>query len=116
MPGFLEKLFGPPIQSITAQEAHERLGRKGGQSPILLDVRNKDEFQLIHAPNARLVPLHELSRRMNDLPKNREILVICASGSRSRPATKALVQAGYTALNVSGGMNAWVRSGLPIKR
>jgi rhodanese-related sulfurtransferase len=110
----LTRLFGPPLPSLSALEAHEKL--KGGQRSILLDVREPQEFSAGHVAGAKSIPLGALDARMKELPKDREIICVCASGSRSRPAVKALLAAGYAASNLNGGLLAWRRAGLPTQR
>jgi rhodanese-related sulfurtransferase len=111
---FFTRLFGSPVPSVNAQEANQKLSAKA--RPFLLDVRQPDEFRGGHINGAKLIPLGELRERMKELPKNREILVVCASGSRSVSATRQLATAGFNAINVTGGMSAWMRAGLPVKR
>ncbi len=110
----LDSLFGPPVPQLQPAEAQEKL--KSTTKPFLLDVREPDEFRQAHIQGATLIPLGSLQASLARLPKNREILVICASGSRSGSATKSLIAAGYQALNVRGGMGNWMRAGLPVKR
>ena len=112
--GFLSNLFGPSVPSITAEELNEKL--KFGKKPLLLDVRQPDEFRSCHISGAKLIPLNELHRRMQELPKGREIVCICHSGSRSRSASKALAKDGFTVFNVTGGMIAWKRAKLPVQK
>ena len=112
--GFLSNLFGPSVPNITVDELSEKL--KFGKKPLLLDVRQPDEFRAGHISGAKLVPLNELYRRMQELPKGREIICICDSGSRSRSASKSLAKEGYTVFNVTGGMSAWRRAKLPIQK
>jgi rhodanese-related sulfurtransferase len=57
----------------------------------------------------------ELETRLGELPEDREIACICASGSRSVAAARKLTAAGYTAISLTGGMMAWQRANLPIK-
>ena len=111
---FVQALFGPPLPSTDAVEVSEKL--KNGKRPILVDVRQPDEYQRGHINGAKLVPLGELGRRMKELPKNREIVVVCATGNRSRSATKMLVREGYNAVNMKGGMMSWARSGFKVKK
>ena len=80
---------------------------------LLLDVRNDDEWVVGHAPAAVHMPLGALSERHTELPTDRRIVVICRSGGRSARATEALVGAGYDAVNLAGGMQAWAALGLP---
>ena len=70
----------------------------------VLDVRPKDEFQLGHLPGAVNIPLDELRERLDELPRDREIHVICRSGQRAYYATRILLQNGFKARNLAGGM------------
>jgi rhodanese-related sulfurtransferase len=79
----------------------------------LLDVRHQEEWDAGHAPDAVFLPLDQLGDRYTELPADQPIVVICRSGARSARATEALVGAGYNAVNLAGGMKAWVASGLP---
>lgn len=81
---------------------------------VLLDVREPDEWVAGHAPGAVHVPLGELARRVGDLPQGGELHVVCRSGGRSAQATRALNQAGYSAVNVAGGMQAWAAAHKPM--
>ena len=84
---------------------------------LLIDVREAHEYEAGHAPGAKLVPLGTLSQHLPNLPKDREILFICQSGSRSGVGADLARRAGFTKVyNVRGGMNAWARAGLPTKR
>ncbi|HWE55672.1 MAG TPA: rhodanese-like domain-containing protein [Acidimicrobiales bacterium] len=77
----------------------------------VLDVRNPDEYQTAHVPGAVLIPLPELSARQEEIPEADPLYVICAVGGRSLKATKALVDAGYSAVSVAGGTNGWIEKG-----
>lgn len=71
---------------------------------FLLDVRNPQEIAVESVPGAVNIPLPELRSRLRELPANREILVICRSAQRAYFATRILLQNGFKARNVSGGM------------
>lgn len=73
---------------------------------FLLDVRNPPELEVESIPGAVNIPLRELRQRLDELPRDREILVFCRTGSRSYNATRILVQKGFKARNVIGGMLA----------
>jgi len=79
-----------------------------------LDVREDDEWQAGHIDGARHIPLGELSGRIGDLPKDRPIIAVCRSGSRSAAAVRGLRQLGYDAENLDGGVTAWAKAGLPL--
>ena len=71
---------------------------------FLLDVRNPPEIAAEAVPGACNIPLPQLRARLNDLPKDREIHVICRSAVRAYFATRILLQNGFKAKNISGGM------------
>jgi NADPH-dependent 2,4-dienoyl-CoA reductase/sulfur reductase-like enzyme/rhodanese-related sulfurtransferase len=71
---------------------------------LLLDVRNPEELAVESVPGAINIPLPLLRMRLNELPRNREILVICRSAQRAYGATRILLQNGFKARNLSGGM------------
>jgi rhodanese-related sulfurtransferase len=89
--------------AVTAAEAVE-LVRSGVP---LVDVREQDEWDAGHAPQAQLLPLSELGSRVEEVPGEGEVLVVCHAGVRSARATAALRRAGLRAVNVDGGMLAW---------
>lgn len=107
------QLFSSPIPTLDPAEAQARLADQ--QSFFLLDVREPDEYRAGHIAGAKLIPLGELNRRMNELPQDREILCVCRSGSRSASAARQLISAGYRAINLRGGLMAWQRTRLPVK-
>ncbi|MER7585728.1 rhodanese-like domain-containing protein [Kitasatospora sp. NPDC097691] len=90
------------------------LARTG--SAVLLDVREADEFAAGHAPGALHQPLIALvaGAPLPAAVAGRAVLVLCRSGHRSQHATELLAQRGVRALNVTGGMRAWARAGLPV--
>jgi rhodanese-related sulfurtransferase len=110
----LSSLFGPPMPSLNATELNEKL--KNGKRPLVIDVRQPEEYRIGHIAGAKLIPLSELSQRMKELPKDKEIVCVCASGSRSRSATKLLIREGYNAFDMSGGMMMWSQAKLSVKK
>jgi rhodanese-related sulfurtransferase len=111
---FITKLFGTSTAGINPVEAQAKLTQKA--KPYLLDVRQPEEYRSGHINGAKLIPLGDLSRHMNELPKDREIICVCRSGNRSLAATRQLSAAGYNVTNLNGGMMAWARARLPIKK
>ena len=73
----------------------------------VLDVRDPEEFQKGALPNALHIPLNSLRNRLNEVSKDREVLVYCASGQRSYNACRILTQNGYTCRNLSGAYKTW---------
>ena len=105
MRNLLEMIFGKPVSTLSATELNEKL--KNGKRPLVLDVRQPEEYRSGHIAGAKLIPLGQLSRRIKELPQSREIVCVCASGNRSGSATRMLANAGLNAFNVKGGMLAW---------
>jgi rhodanese-related sulfurtransferase len=81
---------------------------------FLLDVRENDEWVAGHAPDAVHVRLGELGARIDELPRDREVYVICRTGARSAYAAQALTGSGLTAINVADGMTGWAVAGRPM--
>jgi adenylyltransferase/sulfurtransferase len=96
----------PALPSINVDQLAARLA--AGETPFILDVRQPEEEAEGTIPGARLVPLATLPERLDELPRDREILVHCKAGGRSSRAVAFLHQAGFPlAVNVAGGINAW---------
>lgn len=82
--------------------------------PILLDVREPDEWAAGHAPDAWFWPLGQLESVRFELPMNRTIVCVCRSGVRSATAVDQLRTWGLRTLNLEGGMQAWAAAGKPV--
>ena len=104
---------------ITAEQARERIHL--GQSVLVLDVRNPDEYvgQLGHIRGSRLIPVQELSSRISEIGeyRDRDVIAVCKSGGRSAAAVSILTQAGFNrASSMRGGMIQWNANGYPVER
>ena len=108
--GFMAKFFGEPVPIIEASELHEVLAK--ANRPYLLDVREPVEFRHGHIAGAKLIPLGDLSVHLEELPKNREIVCICATGHRSVPAVRELDR-GRIRCSESEGWHDGVAKGTP---
>ncbi|MFR0357403.1 rhodanese-like domain-containing protein [Streptomyces sediminimaris] len=100
---------------LTPAEAHRR--HTEGEA-VLLDVREKAEWNAGHAPKALHLPLTRLMSGAG-LPasaRGKPVMTICRSGHRSRQAAKLLAAQGVEVSDVAGGMTAWAREGLPVNR
>ncbi|GAA1192273.1 rhodanese-like domain-containing protein [Pseudonocardia alaniniphila] len=80
----------------------------------LLDVRENDEWAAGHAPGARHLPMSELTARLNELPDDDPLYVVCRSGGRSSRVVAYLAGQGYPVVNVDGGMQSWAAQGRTI--
>jgi rhodanese-related sulfurtransferase len=104
-----------PSPSIDVAEAERRL-REDPTRPLLIDVREPNEFAAVRAPGAVLLPTSTFANRVGELPTDRPLLVICHVGGRSAAVTGFLSRSGRADVtNVAGGMDAWQRAGLPVR-
>ena len=94
-------------EQITQEEAKQIMDTTNGY--ILLDTRTQEEYDQSHIPGALLIPHTEIAQRAADeLPdKDQVILVYCRSGNRSKQASEALAELGYTNVKEFGGINTW---------
>jgi rhodanese-related sulfurtransferase len=102
---------GNSVPEVSAVDAES-----GSDPQILLDVRNADEWEAGHAPNAQWIPLPDLEGARFQLPMNRHIVCVCRSGARSARATESLLEWGFKASNMTGGKKAWAEAGLTVVR
>jgi rhodanese-related sulfurtransferase len=83
---------------------------------FLLDVRTQEEWDEYHAPDTTLIPLDQLEGRLDELPQDEEIVVVCRSGNRSQAGRDILRNNGFErSTSMSGGLNAWRAAGYPIE-
>jgi rhodanese-related sulfurtransferase len=81
----------------------------------LIDVREPEEWEAGRIAGSRHVQLTELSARVDSIPRDRAVVFVCRSGSRSAMATQAFEGAGFDAHNMSGGLLEWTAGGLPLE-
>jgi len=92
---------------ITPVELKAKLD--AGETPFILDVREPNEYQINKIPGSTLIPLGELPRRYQELPKDRQIVTQCKMGGRSAKAQDFLKTVGFTdVLNLKGGILEWI--------
>ena len=78
------------------------------ESPVLVDVREPWEFDLCRIEGSILIPLGELPRRIEELPRGRPLVMICHTGRRSQNAAMFLAQSGFEDVqNLKGGVEGW---------
>ena len=95
---------------VSVDEAHQMYT----EGTFVLDVRTPEEWNEFHAPDTTLIPLDELAARVNELPKDQPIVVVCRSGNRSQTGRDILLQAGFNATSMNGGLNEWRDTGYPV--
>ena len=106
------------VPGISAREAWARLrDAEVPGAPLLVDVREIWEYEDGHAQGAVNVPLSEFRQRWSELPRDRDLLMICHVGERSLMAARFLRQQGVERVaNVEGGTDDWEAAGLPMQR
>lgn len=83
---------------------------------FVLDVRTQEEWNEYHVPNTTLIPLDQLPSRLGEVPRDRQVVVVCRSGNRSQQGRDILLSAGFEQVtSMSGGLNEWRASGYPIE-
>jgi rhodanese-related sulfurtransferase len=107
-------MFGR-VPQVTVEELKEMRDR--GEEPLLLDVREPQEYALSDLPGSMKVPLGTLPNSLAKVPKDRDLVVYCRSGARSGNAVQFLRRMGYDkAVNLEGGVNAWAERIDPTMR
>lgn len=101
------QITAPNMQAITAAELKARLDT-GDLNALLIDVREQEEWDVIHIPQAKLVPLQTIPTYAPNLPKDTQIIIHCKAGMRSAKACEYLTSIGFeNVVNVTGGMDAF---------
>jgi len=81
---------------------------------FILDVREPDEWTDFHVPGSTLIPLGSLASRVNEVPRDKEIVVVCRSGNRSTSGRDILKKAGFAQVtSLAGGLNNWKAANYP---
>ncbi len=81
---------------------------------LIVDVREKSEWNEVHVPNTVHIPLGDLEKRAKELPTDKEIIVLCRSGNRSQSGRDILLNKGFEQVtSVSGGIKDWISAGFP---
>ncbi|MEO3946583.1 rhodanese-like domain-containing protein [Gorillibacterium sp. CAU 1737] len=97
-------MAGVYSKEMTAAEVHKRLAK---EKLYLVDVREQDEWEDGHIAGAVHIPLGQLGHRIQELPRDRELILVCRSGNRSGLACEYMEGIGYKVANMAGGMLAW---------
>lgn len=98
------------MDQITAVELNEWLQDGARPDPLLIDVREPDEFAAYRIEGSRLVPMRTLPARLHELDRRTDVVMICRSGARSHHAGLFLKRNGFERVfNLAGGVIAWSR-------
>jgi rhodanese-related sulfurtransferase len=97
-------VFGFQVPSVTASQVDD--------DSYLLDVREPDEWESGHAPDAHHLPMMEVPARMSEIPTDADVVVVCRSGVRSGQVVSYLMGNGWNNVrNLDGGMQSWTAAG-----
>ena len=102
-----------PFTRIDVKEAKEMMN----DGAVVIDVREPHEYSAGHVPDATLIPVNSVYARREELPKDKDLIFVCAVGQRSALAAEMAAAAGLTRLfNLEGGTEAWINSGEPVDK
>ena len=105
-----QAVVSAPTTVTVAQAAQLR-----NQGAFILDVREPSEWAQFHIPGATLIPLGDLPNRLNEVPKDRQVVVVCRTGVRSAQGRDILLKAGFTKVtSMAGGLTQWQAQGMPL--
>jgi len=104
----------PMSKSHPSEVSPAEASQMQASGALILDVREQDEWDAGHVEGATLIPLGELANRLSELPKDRQIIVMCKSGNRSAKGRDLLLANGFIQVtSMAGGITAWIEAGLP---
>ena len=106
---------GEPFFRINSEEAKQML--EADSNIVIIDVRNQDEYEGRHAKNATLIPHDQIHARVEELPKDKTILFICAMGQRSAVACEMAAAMGIPTeklFNIEDGTPGWIKNNYPV--
>jgi rhodanese-related sulfurtransferase len=103
------------VVSLPAEITVDQAAKMRDQGAFMLDVREPNEWTQFHIPGATLIPLGSLPGRLNEVPKDRDVVVVCRTGHRSAQGRDILLNSGFTKVtSMAGGVTQWQAQGLPI--
>jgi rhodanese-related sulfurtransferase len=97
-------------QEVTVDQLEQAIAA----GEYVIDVRESFEFEDGHVPQAKHIPLNSIPENLGELPKDKKIWIICASGGRSMTAANFLEQQGLDCVSVAGGTSAWIGAGKTV--
>lgn len=103
-----------PFTRISVDEAREMMSR---DDVAVIDVRELHEYKAGHVPGAKLIPVASVYARREELPRDKDVIFLCAVGQRSALACEMAAAAGLTRLfNLEGGTEAWIKAGNAVEK
>ena len=102
-----------PFTRIDVKEADDMMN----DGAAVIDVREPHEYTAGHVPGAKLIPVNTVYAKREELPRDKDLIFVCAVGQRSALACEMAAAAGLTRLyNLEGGTDAWIKSGMPAEK
>jgi len=112
---YLIALAGKDVKSQARQVSVDQAYQLYQSGDLVLDVRTQVERDAYHAPNTTWIPLDQLAGRVNELPRDRLIIVVCSSPACSQQGRDILLSAGLNATSMQDGFDIWYTRGYPIE-
>lgn len=106
-----EEITVPEVSVTDLQQA-----LASDQPPCLLDVREPYEWRQVHIPTALHIPMNDIPQRLAELPRDQALVVFCAHGSRSYSVAGYLIEQGYSASSLAGGISQLVQAGVDYRQ
>ena len=102
--------------ALPAEVSVADAAKKRDAGAFILDVRTPEEWNEYHVPGSTLIPITELPNRVAEVPKDKEVVVVCRSGNRSATGRDVLLKAGYPQVtSLAGGLTTWRSAGKPVE-
>ncbi len=112
---FYQQSQAPSAATMPAEISVAVAKTERDNGAYILDVRTQEEWDAGHIPDATLIPLDQLQARVNEVPQDKRVVVVCRSGNRSAQGRDILKQAGWTLVtSMAGGMNQWTAAGYDV--
>lgn len=103
------------VNNISPKQAKDLMDK--AKDVFVLDVRTEEEYKEVHIKDAHLIPIKELEKNIDKIPKDKKVVVHCAAGKRSAKACEILKDKGLKELfNLAGGINKWQAEGYPVEK
>ncbi len=105
----------PVISGLPLEVSVDEAAKLDQEEWLFLDVREPSEWEEGHIPYASLIPLGELTARLSEIPKEKNIIVVCRSGNRSAVGRDLLLNSGFANVtSMAAGMSSWQAKGYPV--
>lgn len=110
----MPKLLKGGSKAINVQEAVRLTNQNDGQ---FIDIRSHDHFKAGNIPQSRNIPLADIKNKLNSLPKDKPLIIVCDMGRQAAGVTATLRKEGFQqAYTLEGGLRSWLEAGLPITK